>query len=228
MDLILSSGYLAFARHLGVLEALEQRRLQPEAVVGTSSGALVGALFQSGMPVAQIAQFLSARPPLWSMRLHSKPWEGLFSTRQMAALLQQHLPRTFEELKRPLAVGVCDEFGAHRLLHQGDLITAVLASAAIPRLFPAIPRDGRRYVDGGAADRTAVAAWRHWRPDRQAIVHLVARSRGRDVPFDETGTRVVRTPRSQASFWSLGAFAQEQSEARSLATSTLVEALPGT
>jgi hypothetical protein len=75
----------------------------------------------------------------------------------------------------------------------------------------------RHYVDGGVADRAGVHAWRRWRPGREAIVHMVARSRGRHVPFDAVGTLVIRTPRSGAQFWSLGDFSAQQREARELA-----------
>ena len=221
MDVILSSGFLAFARHLGVVEALQQHGIEVEAVVGTSSGALVGALIQAGMPLANIAELLSSAPPLRSMLLHHRPWHGLFSTSRLVGVLERHLPRRFQDLRAPLALGVCDTAGRHELLYDGDLMPALLASMAVPRVFPAVHIGERRYVDGGVRDRTGVDAWRCWRPGRHAIIHVVARSRGRDVPFDERNTLVIRTPRTHATFWSLGDFKRHQAEARALAEAVL-------
>lgn len=225
MDLILSSGFLAFARHLGVLEALQERAVEVDAVVGTSSGALVGALLQAGIPLARVAELLATEPPLKVMVLNRKPWQALFSTDRLVQRLRPYLPARFEELPKPLAVGVCDSGKRHRLIHEGELMPALLASMAIPRLFPAVEIAGCRYLDGGVADRTGVAAWRSWRPNQQGIVHLVARSRGRDVAFDEQGMLVVRTPRARATFWSLGDFASEQCEARELTRALLLDRL---
>jgi predicted acylesterase/phospholipase RssA len=216
MDLILSSGFLAFARHVGAIAAVLSRGVQPDALVGTSSGALVGALFQAGLAPPEVGKLLSDRPPLRYMRAHVKPWRGLFSLESLVPLLRRNLPRTFEELPRPFAVGVRDERGGHRLICQGELVSAVMASIAIPFLFPPVLLDGHPYMDGGVVDRTGVDAWRRWRPNRRAIVHVVERSRGRDVAFDTTNTTVVRTPRSGAKFWFLGDFAAQQLEAKRL------------
>lgn len=224
VDLILSSGFLAFSRHLGVLEAIDRRGLSTDAIVGTSSGALVGALAQAGVPLSEIAEILAGEPPLRSLSLNRKPWQGLFCTRRAAGILERYLPRKFEDLPKPLAVGVCDSRGMHHLLHQGPLVPALLASIAIPRVFPSVAIEGVRYCDGGVADRVGVDAWRRWRPQRCAIVHIVARSRGREVPFDPVDTIVIRTPRTHAQFWSLGDFPGQLQEARMLADHTLSRA----
>lgn len=221
LDLILSSGFLAFARHLGVLEAIRARGIETEALVGTSSGALVGALAQAGMRLADIGELLGGEPPFRSLALNKRPWRGLFSTSKAVRILSRHLPERFEELPKLLAVGVCDDQGRHHLIHRGELLPALLASMAIPRMFPSVQIDGRTYVDGGVVDRAGVDAWRRWRPDQEAIVHIVERSRGRDVSFDAAGTLVIRTPRSHARFWSLGDFAGQRREACELAHTAL-------
>jgi len=226
MDLILSSGFLAFARHLGAVEAVLSHGFRIDALVGTSSGALVGAFVQGGLRPDEIARLLSKKAPLWYMRPHWQPWRGLFESSPLRQVLEKYLPRTFEELPRPFAVGVCDELGRHRLLHCGDLITAVLASIAIPYVFPKVVNDGHRYSDGGIADRTGVDAWRIWRPGTDAIIHVVDRSSGRDIAFCTDGTTIVRTPRSRAKFWSLGDFEAQQSEARELVNRQLVGRQP--
>jgi predicted acylesterase/phospholipase RssA len=65
----------------------------------------------------------------------------------------------FEETTIPLSVVASDlASGTSRLLSSGDLLEAVLASSAIPGLFPPVEIDGERLVDGAIADPLPIAA----------------------------------------------------------------------
>lgn len=220
-DLILSSGFLAFARHAGVLSALEERRQPVDAVVGTSSGALAGALWCAGLRADTIAAELSRQRPISLMRPNLRPWRGLFQLGGMIATLERLLPPTFAELERPLAVGVIDRAGVYRLLTAGPLPAAVAASCAMPYVFEAVIVGDQPYQDGGTADRLGVDAWRAWRPGRRAIAHQVRRTAGRDVATNLRGVELVETPRSGANFVSLGDFSGQMAEARMLAVEAL-------
>jgi predicted acylesterase/phospholipase RssA len=204
LDLVLSSGFLAFARHAGFLAAVEEVGLPVEGVCGTSSGALAGALWAAGMPAREILQELCGKTPLDWARWHPAPWRGLWSLDQVVAELEQRLPATFEALPRPLGVGVATHDRAHLLLTSGPLPLAVAASCAVPWLFLPVKIADRWLHDGGAVDRTALAAWRAHRPEAQPVVHLVERTAGaRQEPVLD-GLTVVRSPPSGARLWSLG------------------------
>ncbi len=220
-DLVLSSGFLAFARHVGVLRALEQRGLAIDGITGTSSGALVGALWAAGLSSHAVEALLTAMPPWKLLRLHAQPWRGLLDTSAFAEFLRPHLPATFADLRHPLAVGVVDARGQHRLLTSGPLTEAVVASCAMPYAFRPVQVAGESFADGGAADRLALGAWRQLRPGRQAIAHQVQRSAGVDVPLDLTNVALIRTPRSGASFLTLGDFAAQVAEALDCASQVL-------
>lgn len=259
-DLILSSGFLCFSSHAGFATALEERSLAADAVVGTSSGALAGAMIAAGYSAHELTRELSRQRPLALVR-PDLPWRGLFSTDKLIARLRdvsfateleisptsavlcpfltlasawQLLPATFEELDRPLGVGVYTIKDGKRkslLLTSGDLPSAVAASCAVPRIFSRVHIGSEWYADGGAVDRTGVAAWRKWRPGKHAMVHLVS-----DYPTPDLGVRdgltdydldelmVVRTPRAKASFISLGNFAGEL-EAAKMQTLNQLDAL---
>jgi predicted acylesterase/phospholipase RssA len=226
MDVLLSSGFLAFARHAGVLAAVEDAEIKVDAVVGTSSGALVGALWAAGVPAREIAATVACTRPWDMIGLHAAPWRGALRLDPLRDWLAERLPATFEELPRPFAAGVSARVdGAYRafLLREGALVDAVLASCAIPGLFvsPCVGPHGP-WRDGGAADRVMHAPWRDWRGERPAIVHVVDRSAGVDVPLPE-GATVIRTPRSGASFWSLGDVAEQAEEARQRAAAVLTD-----
>ncbi len=221
MDLVLSSGYLAFARHIGVLQALRERAWRAQAIMGTSSGAIIGALHAAGMSPDAIAHFLTQQGPAAGFRWSRRPWRGLLSLGPMHEALSRVLPDTFEELKRPFAVGVTAAGGRHRLLSSGPLVSAVVASCAVPVLFNPIVIAGTRFVDGGASRRVGVDAWRRWRPGRDAVVHVVERSRGAVDDEDLSGLVVVRTPRAGASLRSWGDFEAQVRQAHGLATRQL-------
>ncbi len=220
-DLLLSSGFLAFARHCGVLQAIEAAELDVDAVVGTSSGALIGSLWAAGVPAAEIERDLLTTRPHQLMRPHAALWKGLFSLRALIAWLEARLPPTFAELPRPFAVGVVGPDGQGTLLSEGPLAPAVAASCAIPWVFAPVVIEGTTWQDGGVVDRLMVQPWRAWRGDRPALAHVVAPSRGPETTDDLSDMAVVRTPRSGASFLSLGDVAAQVSEARRLASEVL-------
>lgn len=221
MDLVLSSGFLAFARHAGFLAAVEDAGLKVDAVCGTSSGSVVAALWASGMPARQVAE-LFARTSLLALARPAWPWQGALSLGAFTRLLAQHLPATFADLPRPFAVGVVDAEGQHRLLTDGPLAKAVTASCAMPYIFAPVDVSGRSYADGGAADRLGLDAWRSWRPGQHGVAHWVERTAGRDVDAALDDVVVVKTPRSGAHFWSLGNVMGQMEQARAIAAKVLL------
>ena len=221
-DLILSSGYLAFSRQLGFLDAWSDIGGAADALVGTSSGALIGALWAAGHTPDAIAAWIPARP--LSLVRPGWPWRGLFRLDGLRRLLTDKLPADFDALPIPLGVGVVDVGDrSHALATSGDLRDAVLASCAVPWLFEPVRWDGRPRMDGGARDRTAVAAWRQWRPGRRAVLHRLERTAGREQPDDLTDVYVVPAPRARASLWGVGDLAGERAEHRARCVRRLQE-----
>jgi NTE family protein len=217
----LSSGFLAFGAQAGFLAAVEERGLAVQALCGTSSGALAASLWAAGLPARQVLERLTERSPLRQVRPSRRPWRGMFSLQPVIGILRRDLPARFEDLERPLAVGVMDASGRPALIRSGPLAEAVAASCAIPRLFQPVPVNGVPWADGGIVDRTALTAWRALRPSTSVLLHLVERSRGNEVPADLTGVTVVRSPRSNARLWNLGDVHSAFVRSRSLALTAL-------
>lgn len=222
VDLVLSSGFLAFAAHSGFLKAVETSGLRVRGVCGTSAGALSGSLFAAGYPAEQIARELSAVPPIQLLNFNCAVYEGVFNYERVIERLSQLLPPRFEDLEMDFGVGVIDSNGEHIILDSGPLPEAVAASAAIPFLFKAVQIQGQSFADGGASDRVGVRPWRK-RLQRKyglstavasrhpALVHVIARSSpfsGDDSVRNDlsTGTFVVKSPKSGVSLWDLGAY----------------------
>lgn len=220
-DLLLSSGFLAFARHLGVLRAIEGQQVAIDAVVGTSSGALIGALWAAGHGPNDLIDQLRGMRPIQLMRPHLRPWRGAFALQPLLAFLRDRLPATFSELSRPLAVGVATRGGGHRLLSAGPLPESVLASCSMPYVFEPTWIAGQRYADGGAADRLGIGPLRRWRDPAQIIAHRVQRTAGKDLDDDLGDALLIETPPSGANFFSLGDFAGQVREAEDIAAAAL-------
>ena len=136
--------------------------------------------------------------------MHRRPWAGLLSLEPVMQRLRVNLPDDFTALNTPLGVGVVDEQHQPALLTCGPVVPAVAASCAIPWLFQAVTIGSRTYQDGGVADRTALCAWQAWRPDRDALLHLLDRTSGAAHTSIPHRVQVIRSPRSGAQLWNLG------------------------
>lgn len=221
VDLVLSSGFLAFARHLGFLTGVEEARLEASGLCGTSSGALVGAMWASGMSIEAIREELTSRPPSNMLQGHWRIWRGLFLFDRAIARLRELLPPRVEDLPMPFAAGVRAPGGGHALLTSGPLPEVVAASCAMPFVFAPVVVDGVQYQDGGAVDRLGIDRWRALRGDVPTVIHWVDRTAGKEDDVEVGDAIVVQTPRSGANFWNLGDVSGQLEEARSLTQAAL-------
>ncbi|TIW45279.1 MAG: patatin-like phospholipase family protein, partial [Mesorhizobium sp.] len=148
------------------IEALDELGIRPAAIAGSSIGAIMGAGMASGMTGAEIHAY--ARSILGSRaEVASRMWRARPGTiaeamqngirvsqfnveRILKSFLPDAIPETFAQLKIPLKVTATDYFG-HKLavFEDGDLHSALAASAAIPAVFRPVTRDGRVLIDGG-------------------------------------------------------------------------------
>jgi NTE family protein len=168
---VLSGGASLGAIEVGMLRALYEREIAPDLIVGTSAGAVNGAYIASRPPTVQTAEELAGVwrsintfdvfPPnpvtavlgLIGQRDHLVPNFGLKKLIEANAQF-----RRLEDAKIPFHVIATDVLGGEKLrLSTGDAESAVLASAAIPGVYPAIHRDDFVLVDGGVADNTPIA-----------------------------------------------------------------------
>jgi NTE family protein len=124
---VLSSGFLAFARHVGFIEGCNDCNILPQRIIGTSSGSLAGSLWASGLSATQIYAELGCKAPIQLISPSFKLHRGLFSLRGLIRHLKTILPKDFSQLEIPLAVGVFGSSGDFELITSGNLPEAVVS-----------------------------------------------------------------------------------------------------
>lgn len=148
--LALGGGAAKGFAHIGVIKALEAQGIVPDIVVGTSAGAVVGAMYaagKSGFEMQTLAIALDeSQVSDWSL-----PDRGFFKGGALASFINKAVGnRPIERLpKRFGAVATDLGSGEAIVFRSGDVGTAVRASASVPGVFQPVLIRGREYVDGG-------------------------------------------------------------------------------
>ncbi len=168
---VLSGGGSLGAVQVGMLQALTEAGICPDLLVGTSVGA-VNAAFIAADPCHQGAVRLGA---IWSgLRRQDifplSPWSGargllgrsnhVISNSSLKSVLERHLPyERLEDAAIPVHVITTElKTGRGVLISSGPAVPALLASTAIPGIFPPVTIGRREFIDGGVANHTPIAA----------------------------------------------------------------------
>jgi len=150
LGLALGGGGARGAAHIGALLELAEMGIKPDLITGTSAGGLLGGLLAAGMLPEEMVVMVEA---LSVSKVYGLPSDGrsLSTNQKLAALIEEQIGRpTFADLEIPLAV-IAVNLKTHQevVLDEGDLIDALLATAAFPVLFPPVVINGQPLIDGG-------------------------------------------------------------------------------
>jgi NTE family protein len=150
--LVLGGGGSRGIAHIGVLEVLAQEQIDLDLIVGTSMGAIIGGMFALGLTPETLVTHLGAWQgnSVWTMNLFSARARQRQIAKQLADVFGN---KTFADLRVPMVMLAVDLVtGKEVVLDSGPLLPAVLASSAVPVVFPPVEIDGMRLVDGGVID----------------------------------------------------------------------------
>jgi NTE family protein len=185
--LVLSGGGANGAVEVGFYKALVESGIKIDLVLGTSVGALNGAMIASGLSPDEIYERWRATRRSDLLRVN---WRG-FLTRgfrspslccgdALRRFYERVIPaRRFDQLVIPFATVATDlRTGEVTTTDEGDLIEAVRASTAIPGIFPPVEVGGRQLVDGGVLRQIPLDL----AVDRGATTCIVALSACRHEP----------------------------------------------
>ena len=168
---VLGGGGNKGAAQVGMMRALVEVGVEPDLLVGTSIGAINGAAF-AGMPTldgvylaADVWRRLAAAD-VFPRRRFQGTWRFLdkrasvFPTAGLRSIVAGSL--RFERLEDApvplLVVATRLEDGKEEWFTEGPALDAIMASAVLPGLYPAVEMGGYRYFDGGVLDNVALSA----------------------------------------------------------------------
>lgn len=170
--IVLSGGGPLGALQVGALKGLFEHGVRPDMVVGTSVGSM-NAAYLAFNPTPEGVKDMErhwrdfTEDDLFPGGRFRAAWarmfvrgNRLFENTGLQRVISTHLGEStaIEHAQIPLGIVATDlETGAERVFTSGPLVEALLASAAMPGVYPPVEIEGRLYTDGGVANNVPIA-----------------------------------------------------------------------
>jgi NTE family protein len=173
LAVVLSSGALRGLAHVGVLRALEAEGIRPELIVGSSVGALIGAINASGVSAGDIGRSVAADDfdfgSDWLTSAVGRPRLSVYQFTQQNLKHQriERFPVRFAAVVTDLRQGCMAVFNA------GGAALAVQASTGLPGVFAATTLAGRDYADGALSSPLPVRVARELGAQRVIAIDVI-------------------------------------------------------
>jgi NTE family protein len=191
ITIALGAGGARGNAHIGVLRRLEKEGFKIRAVAGTSFGGIVAVMYAAGHTPEEIEDIFAKvdQSSLYGRSATERP--SLLGLSGVRKWLDQVLPNsTFEEMLLPCAVSAVDlNCGCEMVLDHGLVKDALMATIAVPGIFPSCPWGECELVDGGVLNPVPVSLARALAPSLpvvavslQAPMGEPARAMGVPVP----------------------------------------------
>lgn len=172
IGLALAGGIGYCLAHIGVLKALEEEGVNVDVVAGTSGGALIGALYASGIRADRLEDI--AKNISWSQLMSPTMIfrnKGLVSSEPIEKLVDELIGkgRRFSEMKLPFSVAAVDLITGDEVVFPNqpdDLISpAVRASCSVPVVFAPVKINNWLLSDGGIKDPLPIKPLKKQNPE---------------------------------------------------------------
>ena len=176
ISVALGGGGVKGHAHIGVLKVLVREGFAIQAVAGTSAGGLWGSFFAAGYSSDEIERGMRQ---ISLQTLYRRKPDDSQSMMGLAGL-EQVLDREFgdlniEDLPIPFAVTAVDIDTAQQvILSKGKLVDAILATIAVPGVFPPKIMDHRVLIDGGVLDPVPVNLARSLAPELPVVAVVLS------------------------------------------------------
>ena len=167
---VLGGGGILGAHEVGMLRALAEREIAPDLVLGTSVGAINGAMFAADPTVSGVERMtelwqgsalsaLTAGAVVRRITTLARSGTHLESLAAARARLAAALPvERIEDLVVPFqCVAASIERAAEHWFSSGPLADVVLASCAVPGILPPVKLGDEHYIDGGIVNSIPVS-----------------------------------------------------------------------
>ncbi len=177
LGLALGGGTARGLAHIGALKVLEAEGWAPQALAGTSYGAILAALYALGMPALELERLVREQnvSEIWLQGFDVGLHRGsLIYGRRLARWLDRKFffGATFADTHIDLAVA-CTDLASGRLevLREGSIARAVQASYALPGVFAPVRTGGRVLIDGGLVETVPFRALSTLGPELMVGLH---------------------------------------------------------
>ena len=162
--------------HVGVLRRLEEEGFRIRAVAGTSAGGIAAVAYAAGYTPDEMEQIFSHVDQTKLFARLAVEGPGLIGLSAARKVLEEFLgERTFADLKIPCAVVAVDlEAAKEVVIHEGRVVDAILATIAIPGVFPPKEWGEHRLVDGGVLDPVPVSVARALCPGHPVLAVVLS------------------------------------------------------
>ena len=163
--LVLGGGAARGFAHVGVIRALEQEKVPIDLIVGTSVGALIGAIYAADASSFDLewTAFQLQKDDLFDFGVFSTvTGMGFAKGDKLEAWVRNHVKTVnIEQLTIPFAAVATDlNWGQRVILDKGSVARAIRASAAIPGVFQPVQYQGKLLVDGGVTENIPISVAR--------------------------------------------------------------------
>ncbi|HET6595268.1 MAG TPA: patatin-like phospholipase family protein [Anaerolineales bacterium] len=174
ITLALGGGGSKGNAHIGVIRRLEKEGFRVRGVAGTSFGGLIAVLYALGYSPDEIEEYFASLDQTQFYGRAPNDGPSLMGLAGVTRLLEERIGDiTFDDLKLPCVLTAVDlKSGNEVLLRKGRVIDAMLATIAIPGIFPVRYIGDLELVDGGTLDPVPVAPARMLAP-RLPVVAVV-------------------------------------------------------
>lgn len=171
IGLALGAGGARGLAHIPVLELFDELKIVPACIAGSSIGAVIGALYASGLSGVdirrQVASVIASESKTVFDAVRDKNFlnwldvfipslghGGVFNANRVTEHLKDMLPfKTFDELAIPMKIVATDcRTGEAVVFDSGDILPAIEGSLAIPGVFSPVPFEDRLLIDGGISN----------------------------------------------------------------------------
>jgi NTE family protein len=200
ITLALGGGGAKGNAHVGVIRRLEKAGVRVRGVAGTSFGGLIAVLYALGFSPDTIEDTFASVDQRQFYGRAPNDGPALLGLAGVTRLLEQRIgDRTFADLKLPCVLTAVDlKSGKEVLLSKGRLVDAMLATIAMPGIFPARYVDGLELVDGGTLDPVPVAPARMLAPRLPVVAVVLTLPMGIppqpwNLPFHKHWTGMILT-----------------------------------
>jgi NTE family protein len=181
VSVALGGGGVKGHAHIGVLRVLDREGFEIQAVAGTSAGGLWGSFYAAGFSPDEIERRIHQTSMETFYRRKPEDNQSIMGLAGLEEVLEQEFGNlNIEDLPLPFAVTAVDIDTAQSIiLNRGRLVDALLATIAVPGVFPPKILGHRVLIDGGVLDPVPVNLARSLAPELPVVAVVLS------PPIDE-------------------------------------------